>query len=248
MTHPYIGAVRLPLHGLFNLRDLGGIATQNGQITRFGRFLRADAPLMLPEDTIRYFEELPLKISIDLRSPTERSEAPSSLAGLDRIQERHMPLINDELLMEFVSKANYDNDDLLGDFYIYLIDERGRQIADVMKEMATFGPDDGAILYHCAQGKDRTGLISALLLMLVGVRDEDIVANYQVSYAFIRPLVDPVMKTRDPRHHQLLRSDYWNMDKLLAHFHHEHGTASDYLLNCGCHPDELERLHRRLMD
>ncbi|MGI6077642.1 MAG: tyrosine-protein phosphatase [Fastidiosipilaceae bacterium] len=243
----YKEASRKPLKGMYNLRDLGGLPTTTGKITKYGRILRSDEPAGLPDVSIDYLRRFPVRLSIDLRSPSERNERPSSLTAIPEISERHLPSISDSILHELVNMVDRDSHSILGDFYIYMIDHSAAELIAVLKAIAEYDPRDGAILYHCVQGKDRTGVISALLLMLVNVRDEDIVANYQISYTYLRPKVDPIADLYPKNMRQMLRSDYWNMERFLTYFHEQHGPVDEYLIRHGMKPRELDILRQRLL-
>ena len=115
----------------------------------------------------------------------------------------------------------------------------------VFRQMATV--KSGAVLFHCQQGKDRTGIISALILMLGGVRNDDIIANYEVSYSYLKPSLEPKIKRYPDNFKQLLRSDHQNMEKMLDHFYQRHHSARSYLENAGCSSEVLDTITERLM-
>ncbi len=249
MVDPFLKIIQhKPLEGLYNLRDLGGYAAERKQVTCYSRYLRGDLPGNLPPKTLDTLLDFPLLLSIDLRSANERASEPSSLSGLDNLKEIHIPLIDDEIMATFMNLVNKDSRYILGDFYIHLADHSADRIVRVFKAMAAAVDGRGSILFHCAQGKDRTGVIAALLLKLCGVSDTDIVANYQVSYTYLRPKVDPLIAHYPANMKQMLRSDYWNMERFLLHFSERHGFAEEYLLKNGLTPRELNLLKQHLLD
>lgn len=245
MTLPFLHAVRKPIDGFYNLRDLGGLPGAQNKITKYGQFLRSDVPRPMSSDALAYLSAFPVRLSVDLRTSGERKKHPSALSGQKGIKELHIPMIEDDQMDLFFTQFDPSSKTILGDFYIYLLDHNGRQIAAVLQSLSEVG--DGTALYHCQQGKDRTGIISALLLMLAGVGDEDIVANYEISFSYIKSSVLPIMDRYPDHMKQILRSDYPNMEKMLNHFYQHHHSAQDYLQNAGCSPATLEILRSKLI-
>lgn len=145
----------------------------------------------------------------------------------------------------FFRSLDASSDTILGDFYIHLLDHNAEHFAMVFRQMATV--KSGAALVHCQQGKDRTGIISALVLMLGGVRDDDIIANYEVSYSYLKPSLESKIERYPDNMRQILRSDHWNMEKMLDHFYRHHHSARSYLENAGCSPGELDTITERLI-
>lgn len=245
MFFPYHHSIRKPIHGMYNLRDLGGLPGQDGKTTRFGIFLRGDVPQNLSGNGLDYLKDLPLRLSIDLRSPGERRKVPSALAQSPDIAEAHIPIINDEQLRSYFHSMDYSSHSILGEFYIYLSNNHAQEFAAAIQKIAA--QKEGAVLFHCQQGKDRTGILAALILMLAGVRDDDIIANYQVSYSYLKPSLEAALEKYPENRKQILRSDYWNMELFLDHFYKVHHSAKAYLLNAGCSREDLNEIVKRLL-
>lgn len=239
-------SIRKHLDGFVNLRDLGGIIAGDGRVSIYNRYLRSDAPTHLSATSVVALSDLPLSLSIDLRTADERQKDPSILAGVPGIRELHLPMISDAGLKAFIDRTDPKTVGILGDLYIHLIDHHVSGFIRVLEAMADLPFDSGAILFHCAQGKDRTGLIAAAIQLLAGVSDADIVAHYQVSYTYLRPLVDPLMAQYPADMKQLLRSDYWNMEKWLMHIRGHIGALDRYLIQNGLSADAVHILTDRL--
>jgi len=242
-----INANRLILPTLYNARDLGGLKTASGKSTAFRRFVRSDEPSMLSEEDVGALFDYPIRTVIDLRS-------------VEEIDRRGSPFINHPgILYRNVSLFESDPDSAddptvqvalhytLGELYIYLLQTRQAQLAEVFRII--IDAPQGAVLFHCTHGKDRTGIIAALLLSLVKVSREDIVSNYSVTYDFIRTIVDPRLALMPSKTHHILKSDAENMEVFLDYLDNNYqGQASLYLIDIGISESEIDALRRRILE
>lgn len=115
---------------------------------------------------------------------------------------------------------------------------------NIAKIMRLIIRTDGAVLFHCTAGKDRTGVIIALLLSLAGVSKEDIVADYSMSYSYIRPIIRDIKKATSglPEWYGVTYPEI--MEDVLEYI----GNSFDYLLNCGLTEEEIVKLKKHLLD
>ena len=179
-----------------NLRDLGGIRTKDGKTIRKGLFIRSARLSFMKEADIELLKSMNVRKIYDLRLPKEAKKSPDvPVPGAEYIQ---WPFQDEEKLGDGNAFANLrarimaaPNDEervkLVPDlrtFYIYMFeDDYSRtRLRDLALEI--LANRDGAVLYHCTSGKDRTGMISAVLLGMLGVSREDIVADYMQSLDF----------------------------------------------------------------
>ncbi len=161
-----------PLEGAFNFRDLGGLPTLDGQRIRRLRLLRSDTLQVLSErDVVALRDEIGLKMVIDLRLAREViEEGRGPLAALDSIGYVNAPL-------EMASTEGVAPEDVLETLYLQCL-QSPSTVQAVKHVTANAGKP---VLFHCAAGKDRTGVVAALVLSLLGVDDETIVADYMDS-------------------------------------------------------------------
>jgi hypothetical protein len=135
-------------------------------------------------------------------------------------------------------------------FYAGLLERFAPGIASAV---ATIGRSPGdCVLVHCFAGKDRTGLVSALTLRLVGVAVDDIADDYGLSGDNIVPLLEPwIAEASSEEERQLRRvigaSPAEAMREVLAELEGRHGSVQDYLLGAGAHAADLERAQARLL-
>lgn len=175
---------RLPLKNVSNLRDLGGIPTEQGKMVAWGKFLRSSHLSRINDEEITFLEGYGVRTIIDLRLASEREKQKS--LETDLIENIHISLLNDEEK----SLASLDSEKIkdIADFDLFERYKEYLQNKDNLKRIfdVIFSKNDGGVLYHCSAGKDRTGLISMLILGLLDVSKADIVADYQISYTLIK--------------------------------------------------------------
>jgi protein-tyrosine phosphatase len=154
---------------LINLRDLGGLLTDSGGVTRHGVLLRGDAPLAgdQPPGDIRW----PPSLVVDLRSDAEIQDA--ALTWGPGTSVYHLDVHNGA-----TPTVTPDNVDWIG-LYRAIMDGAATHIADLMRVVAA--ASDGPVLVHCTAGKDRTGVVVALLLLAADVSDTSVVTDYMAT-------------------------------------------------------------------
>src|SRR5512144_2600872 len=144
---------RIELEGCLNFRDLGGYPTRDGRRVRWRRLFRSDGlHLLTAADIRRLREEIGLAEVIDLRSTTELASEGRGMLAAEPLRFHHVPLFDGE------------------------VREQRARAAEI-----TLAEASGPAVFHCAAGKDRTGVISAILLALLDVPDEVIVADYAAT-------------------------------------------------------------------
>ncbi|MEV7013130.1 tyrosine-protein phosphatase [Streptosporangium sp. NPDC051022] len=182
----------IDLEGAVNVRDLGGLATVDGGTTRFGRVYRSDnLQGLTARDVELLVGELRLRHVVDLRSVAEVSlEGPGPLTAVPEVNIHHLTLFAEGGRNTDVDADTIDADRVLpwqemdeeilaelrvtGFYYGYLRDRPD----SVLAALRAMTRNDGAAIVHCAAGKDRTGVVSALALEVAGVTREAIVADY----------------------------------------------------------------------
>jgi protein-tyrosine phosphatase len=153
------------LDELVNLRDLGGLPTDNGRTTKSGVVYRGDAPRTgdrAPEELSPW----PPVAVVDLRDTVEHGAQPHPLSEVSAVHR--VPLLED-------IREEIDESDGLSSLYLSMLDGAAKKLVEVFRIVLRA---DGPVLIHCAAGKDRTGVVSALLLGAVGVRPDSIIADY----------------------------------------------------------------------
>lgn len=180
----------LPLEQGSNFRDLGGYVGAGGKTVKWGRIFRSGAMPLLTERDYRLLSGLDIRSIVDLRSLEEREVAPTTLD--DRTGA--LFLSNDYSITPMMRQ--YMSGKVKGPMYAGLEQLIRPQVKAVFNRLLA---DDGAVLYHCSAGQDRTGVTSALILTTLGVDRATILRDYHLSTALRRPQNE--MPPIDPADH-----------------------------------------------
>lgn len=241
-------ARHLVWEGCLNARDLGGYPTVDGRETRWRVIVRSDDPGRLTEAGRAALVTYGVRTIVDLRLPDELAEYPSPFAmpGSHGIVYAHR---------SFIDPSASPPPDLASlpwaDVYQGMLDSFQLPIAAVMQTIAS--ASQGAVLVHCAVGKDRTGLICALLLGLAGVPRETIAADYALSAECLRPRTEEWLRNgpgeRAEREQELARSSprVEVMLEVLDNVEDRYGGVEAYLLGAGVIPQDITSVRERLV-
>jgi protein tyrosine/serine phosphatase len=152
----------------------------------------------------------------------------------------------DELLRRAADAA-----EATGILYADTLDTRRDSVAAAVEAVAR--APEGAVVVHCFVGKDRTGIVAALLLDLAGVEEDAIVEDYALTEGRVGSLVDDWIADAADAHERAYRERISGapsaaMRSMLAELRARHGDARGYLRDAGLSADDLERARRRLVD
>jgi len=235
----------LKLRGIFNLRDLGGHATSSGRRVRLGRVFRSDALHRMDDEDAAELARLGIRRIFDLRSDAEvLKDVSVAVAGATRI---HVPLVT-TTLSPFDPEIDWRHLDLR-ERYVEMLAVGGTAIRTVLRAAA----DDMPILFHCTAGKDRTGVVAAVLLRALEVPDEHIVEDYARSEANLRVLLGGLRDELTRRGMTADAIDYLTssppqrMRRTLGELDRRWGSTEAYLRWIGVDEECLERLRVNLL-
>ena len=222
----------------YNVRDLGGIRLGDGSATRVGAVLRSDSVDRLNETGWARLWDYGVRTILDLRNDEEiGSDAVQAPAGLARVR---LPLdgIEDDIFWGEWGDGRHGAPLYFRPF----LDRFPRRIAAVLTEIAEASP--GGILFHCRLGRDRTGLISLLLLALCGAPDAEIVRDYLLTAPRLHPLLASLGESAADVEDTLARHGVTAESvvlELLASL-----NVSEYLRDAGMSHTTIARLRSRL--
>jgi protein-tyrosine phosphatase len=246
----------LPLEGPANFRDLGGYPAANGQRVAWGRVYRSDELHVLTPGDEAFLRDLGIRLICDLRSHAEVARRPDRVPrGIAYV---HIPVYAREPFGQArVVLSRHRLDALLDRLYRAAIIDRGAAALGQALRMAA-DPANLPLVFHCTGGKDRAGVISALLLHICGVPRATIVADYSLTnlaagrfLASIREAVRgsrPVPGFRVEQLYPLLSARPALIERALAIVDERYGSLDAYLrgpaeLSMG----EIEAIRRSLL-
>lgn len=177
----------IPMEGVLNFRDLGGIPTKDGRVVKWGKFYRSGKLSELSKRDLRYFATLGIKTVADFRDDIEIKEDPNRYPENYVVERIRMPIGDasgnmQRELRKTIRKANPDNFDsekFVADVMVEFIDSFAFQYKPFMEYISNV--EKTPLLFHCTAGKDRTGMGAAFLLAMLGVEREVIFGDYLMS-------------------------------------------------------------------
>jgi protein-tyrosine phosphatase len=236
------------LNGVLNLRELGGYPTADGRQTRIKRLLRSDDLDRLAPEAQKFLIEYGVRTVIDLRDPSEAEDAPDVFAVSAQATYVLRPFFDDEGLQAGPASLEVSK----GARYLRQLELYAHNVAEIFR--AIVQAEGGVTLFHCAAGKDRTGLVAALLLALAGVPDAVIDADYAVSFELLAERIADLRAEaiRQGQDMQLFEQRAAclpaSMQEVLDGLRARYGGAEGYLRQVGVSQTEIAALRARLMD
>ena len=236
------------LEGAFNFRDLGGYAAGGRARSRWGAVYRSDALHHLSPSDLRTLEALGVNRVIDLRSPTEIAST-----GRGSLGEGQVEYLTASVIPTAGSEATgAPSSDNLAERYMWYLEIGGDAIAESIEILAA--SHGGAVVFHCAAGKDRTGVVAALLLEVLGVSHDDIVADYALTDHALPSILarlaqDPVhaaAMSQIPDSRRMVRPEV--MRGFLQLLDERCGGARPWSEKAGVRPRSVDMLRSRLLD
>lgn len=255
----------IDLEGAVNVRDLGGLPTADGGATVAGRLLRSENLQELsPADVARLVDEIGVTTVVDLRTTAEvELEGPGPLDAVPGVRHAYHPVLPElgsrtdavaEALL--LQKRERDKsrfpDDIMCGHYLGYLEERPGEVAGALRSIATSA---GAAIVHCAAGKDRTGVLVAVLLSLLGIPDETVAEDYALSEKVMEEHLSRLV-ARLPEQEEAIRSAAptmlsatpANIRALLDGMRSEHGSVEGYVAAHGAGPDVVAALRGSLLE
>ena len=241
---------RVALRGPVNFRDLGGYASNDGRTIAWRRLYRSDSLHHLAPDDGPLLHERGIATAIDFRADDELDRI--GIGRLGELDIRHLHLPTYDRALHSVRPPDWDPPGTAAEVYVIMLRGGGNAYAAALRALVE--PRALPAVYFCMAGKDRTGVFSAVVLGLLGVADEDIVADYVLTHE----VVDTI--------HARGRRDYpdaadqWpelpadmkgalapTMQGMLDGMRAEYGSWDAYARAIGVEPPTVNRLRAALL-
>lgn len=236
----------LKLEVAHNVRHIGGYRTQDGRITS-DVMIRSAGLQGLTEAGLRTLADSGIKAIVDLRSTVERGQNVTPDPSGFGIQHVFAAVFEQDQ-----SPVGQSHDEFPGYAVVYeRMLETGRDAYRTLFEV--MADTDGRVLFHCAAGKDRTGVAAALMLGLAGVSDATIVEDYALSETLLAPMISewlPKMAERgisEERGRQLMGSPAADMESTLRHIATMYGSPAGYLESIGLSTQAISAARSRMI-
>lgn len=222
---------------MLNTRDIGGYETTDGlKRIKYNKLIRSNVPTELSEVNLTYLLDNNINIVIDLRNDTEIKEKVAvfkndsrfkyyhfQVNGLGRIPENKEDVPNSYLEMT-------EGFDVIYNIFKIILDS-----------------EDNGVIYFCNAGKDRTGVITALIMMLVGIGKEDIIKDYVLSSEYLNDLLNAFIKNNESlRDIVIPRKEF--MEKFILLFNDKYESIEKYLNLVGFDYSEIEMIKEKLLE
>jgi protein-tyrosine phosphatase len=237
----------IALEGAVNFRDLGGYDAGDGLRTRWRTLFRADGLGDLTDADFVTMRGLGIRTVIDLRSAEELERGRFDV-GAHPATFHHFPVI--EQLPD--ADAFDKQPGLLGTQYLDMVRDAGSAFVSVLEILAA--PGSLPAVFHCTAGKDRTGVLSAIVLSLLGVDEPTVVADYALSGdAMTRLRAKIIVKYPDSRETienltDVFSADPAQMEALLDYLRATYGSVGAYVAGLGAGPELVAALRAALLE
>ncbi len=251
LTSPDHPDRRLPLRGAFNFRDLGGYRGRAGQTVRWRTLYRADALHRLEDDELDQLSGMGVRTVLDLRTAAE-VEHGRIVADHLGIVHLHLPVLNETWAPRELD-PDADAGVVLGSLYIDMLTIGATALADSLHTLAD--PASVPAVFHCAAGKDRTGVLAAIVLSVLGVDEATIVGDYAITALAMAELAERLerdrpeaLTTMNAQPAAYMATPPAAMEMFLDHVRSQHGSMVGYVRSIGVELEVLEALQANLLD
>jgi protein-tyrosine phosphatase len=243
----------IELEGADNTRDLGGLPVADGRYTRFGRLLRAGTLQDLTADDVANLTEvLGIQTVVDLRLGDEAEREGSALGDIPAVRYLSLPLSGTGNIRSD-TVADAAEMDIVG-HYVALLEGSGANIVTAARVFA----DEPSLpaIFHCAAGKDRTGVLAAVVLDALGVSPQAIIADYALTGQRMKQISARLLRLETYRDMQALSrgikgaatADEDSMAAFLGELRRRYNGGAGYLTAHGMTAGELAALRDALLE
>ena len=241
------------LYAVHNFRDIGGYPTGDGRRTIWRKVFRADGLYRLTTEDVEALRPLALRTVIDLRTAEELAERGTFPVDQYDVEFHHLSIIDRTWDMNEAHDWQGEQAEFLRAKYHLMLEQGGHLLGEALRILGA--EKNGPVVFHCAAGKDRTGLLAALLLSGLGVPDDVVIADYAMSelagektrawatamspeFAERFATMPPVLMSAHPDSIKGLMSDIRN----------EHGTIRNYCATVGVTESHWTALEEHLLE
>lgn len=256
-TGQIVAERHLKLQGIRNFRDLGGYETTDGRTVKWGLLYRSGNLSQATDADLAYLSSLRLKFVFDFRMPSENRLQSREYATALGTQVCNLPMLSDRIIQMFESATisspgeqhRIDAEELLIEMYRCFVTDSKSQCSEIIQTISD--PVNLPTLYHCSQGKDRTGFVSAITLLALGVSRKMVFNDFMLSSQYITPddegqispSIDPAVKQ------SLLKTRREHLEAAIETIDQRYGSVDTYLCEgLGLNEKILKKLRTTLLE
>ncbi len=237
--------------GVFNFRDLGGYPARDGRSVRWRTLFRADGLDRLTFDDVEVLRPYGLRTVVDLRMAHELDARGRFPVDHYPVTFHHLSVMDRTWDLESAVRDNVAPTEFLHARYSEMLVDAGPRYADALRLLAA--PGALPAVFHCAAGKDRTGLLAMLALGAVGVGHDDIVEDYALTSATMDAFL--AARASNPEMAAMIAkvpatffaADPAAMALVLGDIEAAHGSVRAYVEHLGVTTDDLANLEAQLL-
>lgn len=218
-----------------NTRDLGGYRTSNGHMTKLHSLIRSDVQNYPCEEDFEYLKKYNITTVIDMRGLKDVERKPSGFACKEGINYYNFQIDEGSGVPESMEAVPLS----------YMKIACSGAILDVFRCIANA---NGGVMINCTAGKDRTGVVSAILLCHVGVSDEDIIENYVLTREYGKERLELLHKNFPEVDMNIVTPNEKFMEEFLRLFRERFGDTNNYFIEIGLSSGEIDRITRKLIN
>ena len=222
------------LSSSYNTRELGGFKTADGSITKNNVYWRSDVLSEPQADDISKLLSAHITTIIDMRTEAERARTPNTLSELSEFEYHHFPIVEGSGVPESLEAVPLS----------YMSIAVAENMPKVMKVLAEA---ENGVLFHCTAGKDRTGVVSAIILMACGVDRDIIVRDYVISREYNHKRLEAFLAAHPEVDRNIVLANEKSMNGFIDLFEKRFGTAERYFEYIGLSAECADMIRKKLM-
>ena len=221
-------------HSIENMRDLGGYNTPYGKIS-YCKLIRSNLPYSLSDQDLDFLKRIGISTVIDLRSELEYTKKVSSFEQNKNFELIHCPFVVGRDIPATPQDVPLS--------YLQILEDR-KNILDILNNIMNA---PGGALYFCNAGKDRTGVISALLMMFLSVEREDIIFDYLFTKKYLSEVLSQFIAISERDVSNIIIPQRSFIEDFMDGFIKKYATVFNYMEDIGFTQDYQNKLRAKLL-